>query len=110
MENLTNTTSYSVANVTGNHPPALTYIEITQLTVIGFGIPCNILIIFIISKCLTHRFSRYNILLLFLAISDIIYLMGGLFGNIGVEGNLLNCRVFYVFSFFSGIFSSWLIY
>ena len=94
MEDLTNNASSNGANVTGNHPSVLTYIEITQLTVICFGIPCNIVIIFITSKCLPHRFSRYNVLYLFLAISDFVYLMGGLFGHIGVEGNLLNCCVF----------------
>ena len=65
MDDLTNNGSSNGANVTGNHPPALTYIEHTQLTVIGFGIPCNIVVIFVTLKCLTHRFSRYNILLLF---------------------------------------------
>ena len=115
MEDLTNNASSNGANVTGNHPPVLTYMEITQLTVICFGIPCNVLIIFIISKCLTHRFSRYNVLLLLLAISDSIYLlshctaMNGIFGNIGFEGNLLNCCLINVFSSFSAIFSSWLI-
>ena len=54
MEDLTNNASSNGANVTGNHPPVLTYIEITQLTVIGFEIPCNILIVFTTSKCLTH--------------------------------------------------------
>ena len=115
MEDLTNDASSNGANVTGNHQPVLTYIEITQLTVICFGIPCNILIIITISKCLTYRFRRYNILLLLLAISDIIYLMSncarmsGLFGKVGFEGNLLNCSVVNVFSSFSAIFSSRLI-
>ena len=115
MEDLTNDASSNGTNVTGNHPPVLTYIEITQLSVIGFGIPCNILIIFITSKGLTHRFNRYNILLLFLALSDITYLLSycttvnGIFGNMGFEGNVLNCRVINVFCFFSATFSSWLI-
>ena len=115
MEDLTNDASSNGANGTGNHPSALTYIEITHLTVIGFGIPCNIVIIFITSKCLTHRFSRYNILILFLAISDIIFLMSsctamnGIFGNIGFEGNLMNCRLINILSSFFAIFSSWLI-
>ena len=115
MEDLTNNASSNGINVTGNHPPVLTYMEITQLTVISFGIPCNILIVFTTSKCLTHLFSRYNILLLFLAVSDIILLMSNyarmsvFFGNIGFEGNLLNCCIINGFSFFSAIFSSWLI-
>ena len=115
IENLTNNTSCNGANVTRNHPPVLTYIEITQLTVVSFGIPCNILILFITSKYLAHRFSRYNILLLFLALSDITYLlsffttMNGIFGNIGFEGNVFNCSIIYFFNFFSGFLSSWLI-
>ena len=115
IKDLTSNASSNGTNITGNNPPAPTYIEIIQLTVICFGIPRNILIIIITSKCLTDRFSRYNILLLFLAISDIIYLlsnctaMNGIFGNIGFEGNLLNCRIMNVFCFFSGCLSSWLI-
>ena len=114
-EDLTNKGSSNGANVTGNHPSVLTYIEITQLSVLCFGIPCNILIIFTTSKCLTLRFNRYNVLLLYLAISDIIYLlsnctaMNGIFGNIGFEGNLSNCCVINIFCFFSGFLSSWLI-
>ena len=94
MEALTNNASSNGANATGNHPSMLTYIAITRLTVICFGIPCNILIIFTTSKCLAHRFSRYNVLILLLAVSDIIYLisnytgMNGIFRNIGFEGNL----------------------
>ena len=115
MEDLTNNASSNGAYETGNYPHDFTYIEITQLTVMCFGIPCNILIIFTTSKCLTERFSRYNILLLLLAISDIIYLLSvctafnGVFGNIGFVGNLLNCSVINVFVSFFAIFSSWLI-
>ena len=115
MEDLTNNASSNGANVTGNNSPVLAYFEITQLTLICFGIPCNVLIIFIISKCPTHRFNRYNVLLLLIAISDITFLMSrcaamnGIFGNFGFEGNLLNCRLINVFSSFSAIFSSWLI-
>ena len=115
MKDLTNNGSSNGGNETGNHQPVLTYIEITQLTVFCFGIPCNILIIFTTSKCLTHRFNRYNVLLLYLAISDIIYLlsnctaMNGIFGNIGFEGNLSNCRLINIVCFFSGFLSSWLI-
>ena len=115
MKDLTNNGSSNGANITGNHQPVLTYIKITQLTVFCFGIPCNILIIFTTSKCLTHRFNRYNVLLLYLAISDIIYLLSnctatnGIFGNIGFEGNLSNCRLINIVCFFSGFHSSWLI-
>ena len=35
--------------------------------------------------------------------------MNGIFGNIGFEGNLLNCRLINVFTSFFAIFSSWLI-
>ena len=35
--------------------------------------------------------------------------MNGIFRNIGFEGNLLNCRVIYIFCFFFGFLSSWLI-
>ena len=102
-------------NTTGYYSHTLPILTIIQVTIVCFGIPCNTIIIFVASKCLTVGFSRYEILLLYLAISDIIYLssgcagLSGIFGNSSFGGNLLNCCVINVFFFFSGLLSSWLI-
>ena len=110
-----NNASSNGTNTTGYHSHKLPILTIINLTIVCLGTPCNTIIIFVASKCLSVGFSRYKILLLFLAISDIIYLLSacaglsGIFGNISFEGNLLNCCVLNVFSFFSGLLSSWLI-
>ena len=110
-----NNASSNGTNTTGNYSHTLSILTIIHLTIVCLGIPCNNIIIFVASKCLTVGFSRYKILLLYLAISDIIYLLStfvglsGIFGNIGIEGNWLNCCVINVFTFFSGLLSSWLI-
>ena len=110
-----NNASSNGTNTTGTYAHRLPILTIIQLTIVCFGTPCNTIIIFVASKCLSVGFSRYNILLLYLAISDIIYLLStfpalsGIFENISFEGNLLNCCVLNIFFFFSGFLSSWLI-
>ena len=115
VKDWTNNASSNGTNTTGYYSHTLPILTIINLTIVCLGTPCNIIIIFVASKCLSVGFSRYKILLLFLAISDIIYLLSacaglsGIFGNISFEGNLLNCCVLNIFSFFSGLLSSWLI-
>ena len=85
-----------------------------QLTITCFGIIGNSIIVWVTSNLLKTS-GRYNLILLLLAIADTSYLCSvcahqeGIFGKIGFEGSLLNCRIINFVAYFSGFLSSWLV-
>ena len=82
-----------------------------QLTITCYGIIGNSIIVWVTSNLLRTS-GRYNLLLMLLAIADTSYLCSvcaheeGIFGKIGFEGSLINCRITMFVDHLSGFLSS----
>ena len=119
IASLWNTSNYPIILTNGTQGDEIEYqmpLEtVLKLSLACVGTPGNMLVILLSGRLIRHSLKSHNILTMLLGIADILYLLSiliaqeGVFGVIGIEGSLFNCRIIMFITMFSGLSSSWLI-
>ena len=119
IASLWNTSNYPIILTNGTQRDEIEYqmpLEtVLKLSLACVGTPANMLVILLSGRLIRHSLKSHNVLTMLLGIADILYLLSILiaqkevFGVIGFEGSLFNCRIIMFITMFSSLSSSWLI-
>ena len=117
IASLWNTSNYPIilTNETHEIEYQMPLETVLKLGLACVGTPANMLVILLSGRLIRHSLKSHNVLTMLLGIADILYLLSiliaqeGVFGVIGFEGSLFNCRIIMFITMFSSLSSSWLI-